>query len=159
MAQIRRFCQTRIILGKRRKIGKDCVIGPNTYIKDGVIGNNVVLDNVKLLDSEVEDGTDCGPFVKIRAGSKLGKGVHIGNFVEVKNSVCGRRHQKRTPHIYRRFRCWQNVNFGCGTVTVNYDGKISTAAKSAIMPSSAAIQILWLPLKSAIMLSPPQAAP
>lgn len=111
-----------IILGNT-KIGKDCVIGPNTYIKDGIIGNNVVLDNVKLLDSEVEDGTDCGPFVKIRAGSKLGKGVHIGNFVEVKNSVVGDGTKSAHLTYIGDSDVGKNVNFGCGTVTVNYDGK------------------------------------
>lgn len=110
-----------IIIGKT-KIGSGCTIGPNTYIKDGVVGNNVILDNVKLLDSEVEDDVDCGPFVKVRAGSKLCKGVHIGNFVEVKNSVVGEGTKCAHLTYVGDSDVGKNVNFGCGTVTVNYDG-------------------------------------
>ena len=54
-----------ILLGNTT-IGKDCLIGPNTYIMDGTVGNGVTLDNVKLTDSTVEDGADAGPFVQIR---------------------------------------------------------------------------------------------
>lgn len=110
-----------IIIGKT-KIGTGCTIGPNTYIKDGVVGNNVILDNVKLLDSEVEDDVDCGPFVKVRAGSRLCKGVHIGNFVEVKNSVMGEGTKCAHLTYVGDSDVGKNVNFGCGTVTVNYDG-------------------------------------
>ena len=77
-----------ILLGNTT-IGKDCLIGPNTYIMDGTVGNGVTLDNVKLTDSTVEDGADAGPFVQIRGGSVLHTGVHIGDFVEVKNSTVG----------------------------------------------------------------------
>ena len=104
-------------------IGDNCVIGPNTYIKDGVIGNNVVLDNVKLTDSEVEDGVTCGPFVQIRNGSKVCKNVHIGNFVEIKNSVMGEGTKCAHLTYVGDSDVGKNVNFGCGTVTVNYDGK------------------------------------
>ena len=110
-----------IIIGKT-KIGTGCTIGPNTYIKNGVVGNNVILDNVKLLDSEVEDDVDCGPFVNVRAGSKLCKGVHIGNFVEVKNSVMGEGTKCAHLTYVGDSDVGKNVNFGCGTVTVNYDG-------------------------------------
>ncbi len=48
-----------ILLGNTT-IGKDCLIGPNTYIMDGTVGNGVTLDNVKLTDSTVEDGADAG---------------------------------------------------------------------------------------------------
>ena len=117
-----------IILGNT-VIGEGCTIGPNTYIKDGVIGNNVVLDNVKLTDSEVEDGVDCGPFVQVRAGSKLCKGVHIGDFVEVKNSVVGAGTKSAHLTYIGDSDVGENVNFGCGTVTVNYDGKNKSRCK------------------------------
>ena len=75
-----RILPNTIILGDT-KIGKGCVIGPNSWVADSVIGNGVVLDNCKITDSTIEDDVDCGPFVKVRAGSVLKKGVHIGNFV------------------------------------------------------------------------------
>lgn len=111
-----------IILGDT-VIGENCTIGPNSYIKNGKIGNGVVLDNVKLTDSEVEDGVDCGPFVQVRAGSRLCKGVHIGDFVEVKNSVVGEGTKCAHLTYIGDSDVGKNVNFGCGTVTVNYDGK------------------------------------
>lgn len=111
-----------IITGKT-VIGEDCVIGPNTYIKNGKIGNAVKLDNVKLTDSEVEDEVECGPFVQVRAGSALKKGVHIGDFVEVKNSVVGEGTKSAHLTYIGDSDVGANVNFGCGTVTVNYDGK------------------------------------
>lgn len=111
-----------IILGDT-VIGENCTVGPNSYIKNGKIGSGVVLDNVKLTDSEVEDGVDCGPFVQIRAGSRLCKGVHIGDFVEVKNSVLGEGTKCAHLTYIGDSDVGKNVNFGCGTVTVNYDGR------------------------------------
>ena len=111
-----------IILGNT-VIGKDCTIGPNTYIDSSEIGDNVILDNCKILDSTVEDGADAGPFVKVRNNSILKKGVHIGNFVEVKNSVIGE--ESKCAHLtyIGDSDVGSDVNFGCGTVTCNYDGK------------------------------------
>ena len=83
----------------------------------------------KLTDSEVEDCVDCGPFVQVRAGSKLCKGVHIGNFVEVKNSVVGAGTKSAHLTYIGDSDVGENVNFGCGTVTVNYDGKNKSRCK------------------------------
>ena len=114
-----------IIIGNTT-IGENCVIGPNTYIDNGTIGNEVILDNCKILDSTIEDGVDCGPFVKVRAGSVLKKGVHIGNFVEVKNSVVGEGTKSAHLTYIGDSDVGAGVNFGCGTVTCNYDGKNKT---------------------------------
>ncbi|MCD7873278.1 MAG: bifunctional UDP-N-acetylglucosamine diphosphorylase/glucosamine-1-phosphate N-acetyltransferase GlmU [Clostridiales bacterium] len=111
-----------VILGNT-VIGSGCTIGPNTFITNGKTGNHVKLDNVKLSDSEVQDGTDCGPFVQIRAGSKICKNVHIGNFVEVKNSVVGEGTKCAHLTYIGDSDVGESVNFGCGAVTVNYDGK------------------------------------
>lgn len=104
-------------------IGEGCTIGPNTYIDNGTIGDNVILDNCKILDSTVESDVDAGPFVKVRAQSVLKKGVHIGNFVEVKNSVVGEGSKSAHLTYIGDSDVGADVNFGCGTVTCNYDGK------------------------------------
>ncbi len=117
-----------IIIGNT-EIGENCVIGPNTYINNGTIGNEVILDNCKILDSTVEDGVDCGPFVKVRAGSVLKQGVHIGNFVEVKNSVVGEGTKSAHLTYIGDSDVGAGVNFGCGTVTCNYDGKNKSRCK------------------------------
>lgn len=114
-----------IILGDT-VIGEDCVIGPNSYIENSEIGSGVVLDNCKVLDSAIEDDVDCGPYVKIRAHSLLKKGVHVGNFVEIKNSVIGEDTKSAHLTYIGDSDVGSGVNFGCGTVTCNYDGKKKT---------------------------------
>lgn len=104
-------------------IGEGCTIGPNTYIDSSTIGDNVILDNCKILDSTVEKDVDAGPFVKVRAKSVLKKGVHIGNFVEVKNSIVGEGTKSAHLTYIGDSDVGSDVNFGCGTVTCNYDGK------------------------------------
>ncbi|MGN0524330.1 MAG: bifunctional UDP-N-acetylglucosamine diphosphorylase/glucosamine-1-phosphate N-acetyltransferase GlmU [Eubacterium sp.] len=111
-----------IIIGNT-VIGENCVIGPNTYIDSSTIGNRVILDNCKILDSAIEDGVDCGPFVKVRNNSVLKKGVHVGNFVEIKNSVIGDGTKSAHLTYIGDSDVGAGVNFGCGTVTCNYDGK------------------------------------
>ncbi len=111
-----------IILGNTI-VGSGCTVGPNTYIDNSTVGDDVVLDNCKITDSTVENGVDAGPFVKVRAGSVLKKGVHIGNFVEVKNSVVGEGSKSAHLTYIGDSDVGSNVNFGCGTVTCNYDGK------------------------------------
>lgn len=111
-----------IILGDT-VIGSGCTIGPNTYIECSSVGDNVILDNCKILDSTVEDEVDAGPFVKVRANSTLKKGVHIGNFVEVKNSTVGEGSKSAHLTYIGDSDVGSDVNFGCGTVTCNYDGK------------------------------------
>lgn len=117
-----RILPNTIILGNTT-IGDGCVIGPNTWIENSAVGNSVILDNCKILDSTIEDGVDCGPFVKVRAGSVLKKGVHIGNFVEVKNSIVGEGTKSAHLTYIGDSDVGADVNFGCGTVTCNYDGK------------------------------------
>lgn len=117
-----RILPNTIIIGST-VIGDNCTIGPNTYIDSSEIGNSVILDNCKILNSKIEDGADCGPFVKVRANSVLKKGVHIGNFVEVKNSVVGEGTKSAHLTYIGDSDIGAGVNFGCGTVTCNYDGK------------------------------------
>lgn len=120
-----RILPNTIILGNT-VIGDNCIIGPNTWISNSEIGNEVILDNCKITDSKIEDNVDCGPFVKVRANSVLKQSVHIGNFVEVKNSVVGEGTKSAHLTYIGDSDVGSNVNFGCGTVTCNYDGKNKT---------------------------------
>lgn len=117
-----RILPNTVILGST-VIGDGCVIGPNTWIDNSTIGNEVTLDNCKITDSTVEDGVGCGPFVQVRANSVLKKGVHIGNFVEIKNSIVGEGSKSAHLTYIGDSDVGADVNFGCGTVTCNYDGK------------------------------------
>lgn len=104
-------------------IGENCVIGPNTLIKESVIGNGVKLNSVQCYQSKVLDGADIGPFVQIRPNSVVGENVHLGNFVEVKNSNIDEGTKVSHLTYVGDSDVGKRVNFGCGTVTVNYDGK------------------------------------
>ena len=111
-----------VILGNT-EIGENCVIGPNSYIKDSKIKNNTTLNNTLCFSSEVGSFVSAGPFVHIRPDSKIADNVHIGNFVEVKNSTIDE--NSKLPHLLYvgDSTVGKNVNFGCGCVTVNYDGR------------------------------------
>ncbi len=104
-------------------IGENCVIGPNTLIKESVIGNNVKLNSVQCYQSKILDSADIGPFVHIRPNSVVGANVHLGNFVEVKNSNIDEGTKVSHLTYVGDSDVGKRVNFGCGTVTVNYDGK------------------------------------
>lgn len=111
-----------IIVGETQ-IGKDCVIGPNSYICDTFIGDNTKLNNTQSFNSKIGSGVTAGPFVHIRPNCKIADNVHIGNFVEVKNSIVDE--GSKLPHLLYvgDSDVGKDVNFGCGSVTVNYDGR------------------------------------
>ncbi len=110
------------ILKGTTKIGSRCTIGPNCLIENCTIGDHVTLNAVQAYDSEIEDAVKAGPFVHIRPNSHLKNGVKIGDFVEIKNSTVGE--QTAVAHLtyVGDSDVGKKVNFGCGTVTVNYDG-------------------------------------
>ena len=111
------------IISGDTKIGRNCVIGPNSYIEDSTIGDEAVLDNTKCRLSSVGNGASIGPFVQIRPNSVVGEKVHLGNFVEVKNSTIDTGTKVSHLTYVGDSDVGKNVNFGCGTVTVNYNGK------------------------------------
>lgn len=104
-------------------IGEDCVIGPNTKIIDCQIGAGVTIDQSTALSSSIGDGTTVGPFAYIRPKSQLGKKVKIGDFVEIKNATMGDGSKASHLTYIGDADVGKNVNFGCGTVVVNYDGQ------------------------------------
>ncbi len=103
-------------------IGKDCVIGPHALLDDCRIGNGCVLNRVQAENSVIEDGADLGPFMHVRPNSHIGKNVHCGNFTEVKNSTIGEKTSISHLTYVGDSDVGSGVNFGCGTVTTNYDG-------------------------------------
>lgn len=110
-----------VILGKTT-IGKNCEIGANSHIEDCVIGDNVKLDNVKAVESTVEDNVKIGPFAQLRPGTVIRRGVKIGDFVEIKNSDIGENTSVAHLTYLGDSDVGRGVNFGCGCVTANYDG-------------------------------------
>ncbi len=105
------------------KIGENCQIGPNSHMKNVQMGDNVQAMFFFAEDCEIADNVKMGPYVHIRPNTKLAQKVKIGNFVEVKNSNIGE--GTKLPHLsyIGDTDMGSGVNMGCGTITVNYDGK------------------------------------
>ena len=103
-------------------IGQECFIGSNSEIVDSTIGNFVKVTSSMIEQSQMADYSNIGPYSHIRPNSKIGEAVHIGNFVEVKNAVVGK--DTKVGHLtyVGDADLGENINVGCGTVFVNYDG-------------------------------------
>ena len=104
-------------------IGEDCQIKPNSYLENAKIGNGVKVLSSTISDSKIGDFTSVGPYAHIRNNCDLGESVRIGNFVELKNTTYG--NGSKTAHLsyLGDTEVGNNTNIGCGTITVNYDGK------------------------------------
>ena len=103
-------------------IGDGCTIGSNTTIENSHIANYVRIENSVIDQALVGDYTHIGPFAYIRPHSNIGKHVRVGDFVEIKNATIGD-HTKISHLTYvGDADVGKHVNFGCGTVLVNYDG-------------------------------------
>ncbi len=111
------------ILKGKTVIGKNCVIGPNTMIRDCAIGDRVTVNASQLNESTVDDDTTVGPFAYVRPNCRVGKKVKVGDFVELKNSTIGDGTKISHLTYVGDTDAGAHINFGCGTVTVNYDGK------------------------------------
>ena len=111
------------ILKGETVIGENCILGPNTVIRNSTVGNNCELNASQIEDSVLENGINMGPFAHIRPNSHIGNGVHLGNFTEVKNSNVGDRTAVSHLTYVGDSDVGVAVNFGCGCVTVNYDGQ------------------------------------
>ena len=103
-------------------IGEGCVIGPETIITDSTIGNSCKILKSVLEGALLEDGVDMGPFARLRKGAHLCKGVHMGNFGEVKDSILGPGTKMGHFSYLGNATIGANVNIGAGTITCNYDG-------------------------------------
>ena len=103
-------------------IGENCEIGPNAMIRDCIIGDKVTVNSSQLNESTVGAETTVGPFAYVRPHCHIGSNVKVGDFVELKNSSIG--NDTKISHLtyVGDSDVGKHVNFGCGTVTVNYDG-------------------------------------
>ncbi|MDQ8039169.1 MAG: bifunctional UDP-N-acetylglucosamine diphosphorylase/glucosamine-1-phosphate N-acetyltransferase GlmU [Rickettsiella sp.] len=111
-----------IIEGKNR-IGTNSFIGPNTTLKNVEIGTDVKIKGYCVIeDTVIGDNCIIGPFARIRPGTMLKNNVHVGNFVEVKNSEVQAKTKINHLSYIGDATIGQNVNIGAGTITCNYDG-------------------------------------
>ena len=115
--------EANVTLKGQTKIGAETILTNGTYIVDSVIGERAVITNSMIEESSVADGVTVGPYAHIRPGSSLAKDVHVGNFVEVKGSSLGENTKAGHLTYIGNSEVGANVNFGAGTITVNYDGQ------------------------------------
>ncbi len=108
-------------------LGEGVRIGANCVIANAVIDAGAVIHPFTHIDGEkqgvrVGAGALVGPFARLRPGAQLGAEVHIGNFVEVKNSTLAKGAKANHLAYLGDATVGERVNFGAGSITANYDG-------------------------------------
>ena len=116
--------QETIFFSKDTKIGKNVTIEPYVVLGTKVkIGNNVTIKSFSHLENcKVENKVDIGPYARIRPGTVLKEGSKIGNFVEIKKSILGKKSKANHLTYIGDTKIGKSVNVGAGTITCNYDG-------------------------------------
>lgn len=107
-------------------IGDECEIGENSRLENVIVGDGSTIDNSVASDCEVGKNCRIGPFSHLRPDTVLKDNVTIGAYVEVKNATIGDYSRARHLTYVGDAKVGKNVNFGCGTVTCNYDGMDKT---------------------------------
>lgn len=115
--------QPNTYLAGKTVIGEGCEIGPDTIIHDSTIGNHCHLLASVIEGAIVEDNVGMGPFCHLRKGAHLGRGVHMGNFGEVKDSHLAAGVKMGHFSYIGNATIGENVNIGAGTITCNFDGE------------------------------------
>jgi len=110
------------ILRGATTIGTACVIGPYSMVTASMIGDRCRVVASSLEHAMMESDTDCGPFSHLRTGAVIREGAHIGNFVEVKQSVIGPHTAVGHFSYLGDAAIGAHVNIAAGTITANYDG-------------------------------------
>ncbi|MBV9623674.1 MAG: bifunctional UDP-N-acetylglucosamine diphosphorylase/glucosamine-1-phosphate N-acetyltransferase GlmU [Acidobacteria bacterium] len=110
------------LLGRTR-IGSDCRIRSYSVIHDSEIGDQVTIRPACVLDdARVQKGAELGPYSRLRPGSEVGEGAHVGNFVEMKKTRLGKKSKANHLTYLGDAEIGEGVNIGAGTITCNYDG-------------------------------------
>jgi bifunctional UDP-N-acetylglucosamine pyrophosphorylase/glucosamine-1-phosphate N-acetyltransferase len=117
------FIDANVLFEGRVELGDRVRIGPNCVLRDVVVGADTVIQPHCVLDqANVGNGCVIGPFARLRPGAKLEDQAHIGNYVEVKNSVIGRGSKANHLTYLGDATVGAGVNVGAGTICCNYDG-------------------------------------
>jgi bifunctional UDP-N-acetylglucosamine pyrophosphorylase / glucosamine-1-phosphate N-acetyltransferase len=117
------FIDVNVVLEGNVKLGDRVRIHPNCVIRNSEIGNDTeVFPNVVVDSTVIGASCNIGPFARFRPTSTLSDGVHIGNFVEVKNSKMGEASKANHLAYVGDAEVGNRVNIGAGTIIANYDG-------------------------------------
>lgn len=105
------------------RVGAACTLGPNAILRDTIIGDRCRVEASVVEGATLEDDVSVGPFAHLRPGAYLARGVHLGNFAEVKNATLGPGTKVGHFSYIGDATLGANVNIGAGTVTCNFDGE------------------------------------
>ena len=111
------------ILKGSTKIAAGCVIGPNTLLENTTVGAGSTVNASQCYDSTLGENNKIGPFTHVRAGTVTAEGVHLGAYVETKNANFAEGNTVSHLTYIGDADVGKYCNFGCGTVTCNYDGE------------------------------------
>ena len=113
-----------IYFSKDTKLGKNVTIEPFVVFGAKVkIGNNVIIKSFSHLENcKIENKVEIGPYARIRPGAILKEGSKVGNFVEIKKSILGKKSKVNHLTYIGDSMIGKSVNVGAGTITCNYDG-------------------------------------
>ena len=129
-----------IFFSSDTKIGKNVTIEPYVVIGKKVkIGNNVIVKSFSHLEScKIENKVEVGPYARIRPDTILKEGSKVGNFVEIKKSIVGKKSKVNHLSYIGDSDVGKSVNIGAGTITCNYDGvkKSNTKIKDNVFIGS-----------------------
>ena len=112
-----------MVIEGKTVIGSGVTVGSTSKIVNSVIGDGVDIQSSVILDSSISDNTTVGPFAYVRPGCVVGSNVRVGDFVELKNANIGNGTKISHLTYVGDADVGEKCNFGCGTVTVNYDGR------------------------------------
>ena len=104
-------------------IGQNCQVGPNAHIRNSQVGNGCKVFMSVMEGALLEDNVDIGPFARLRKGARLCRGVHMGNFGEVKDSTLGPGVKMGHFSYIGNATIGAETNIGAGTITCNFDGE------------------------------------
>ena len=110
------------ILRGETRIGRDCCIGPQAMLTGCTVGDGCTVNASQCEESTIQAGCQIGPYAHIRPHCVVGEGSKIGAFVQLKNCSLGRGTKMAHLTYVGDSDVGDNCNFGCGTVTCNYDG-------------------------------------
>lgn len=117
------FIDTNVIIEGEVTLGNNVVIGTGCVLKDITIGDGSVISPYTIMEKSVlKERTTIGPFARLRPGNVLAEDVHVGNFVEVKNSNIGKGTKSGHLTYIGDSDIGEGTNIGAGTITCNYDG-------------------------------------
>jgi bifunctional UDP-N-acetylglucosamine pyrophosphorylase / glucosamine-1-phosphate N-acetyltransferase len=110
-------------IGRLSRIGRSCVVGPNSRLSNAGLGDRVTVRESVVSDTTIGDDVWIGPFAHLRGETRLGDRVHVGNFVEIKKSSLSRRVKVSHLSYLGDATIGEETNIGAGTITCNFDGE------------------------------------